>query len=57
METRTDIYGRTITLTILNDTEVYSTEGVVVSGPVGFGWERALSTLNAHAPASATVNE
>lgn len=54
METRIDAHGRTVTLTILHDTEVYATDALMVSGPLGFGWERALSTINAHVPAEVT---
>jgi hypothetical protein len=53
MESRTDIYGRTVLLTIVDTQEVYTTDGLSVAGPIGFGWDRALNVINAHAPAGA----
>ena len=53
MESRTDIYGRTVLLTIVGTQEFYTTDGLSVAGPIGFGWDRALNVINAHAPAGA----
>lgn len=55
METRIDAWGRTVTLTIEGDKEVYTTIGLTVKGPIGTGWDRALYTIEAHAPADAVT--
>lgn len=57
METRIDSHGRTVTRTIDGEREIYSCDGISVSGPIGTGWEHALSVLDAHVPVSVLVDE
>lgn len=50
METRNDRYGRPVTLTIEGNEEVYTNAFMIIRGPIGWGWNRALWTIEAHAP-------
>lgn len=51
METRTDMYGLLITLTLEPDLEVYTRDhGGVLRLPLGSGWSRALSVFNGMQP-------
>ncbi len=53
METKTDMYGLIIRLTILDKQEVYlRQDNLIVKLPIGSGWDRALSVMNAHQPAN-----
>jgi len=55
METQIDAYGRTITKTVVGEMEVYSTDGIIVAGPIGYGWTKALDVINAHAPVTEVI--
>lgn len=50
METRNDCFGRPVTLTIEGTEEVYTNAFLIIRGPIGWGWARALRTIEAHAP-------
>jgi len=51
METKTDMYGKTIRLTAVDHFEVYAREdGVTVKYPIGTGWVRALNVFNSMQP-------
>jgi hypothetical protein len=52
MESRIDIYGRTIYKTIENNQEIYTCDGVKIIAHIGHGWDNALRTCKNILPAS-----